>query len=199
MTITALTIGFLAFWWLGRIGFGTFIVDPAMLFILGYFVTQAIYKYLTPRIKISAVRRFFVLLFPLTLISLWLGGILPYLNLVNSSDIYFGLLPQWLVGPSEGNDFMWNGLGIQFLFGDLVPAPLIPTYHYLGFNILAALIWIAYLPILGWGVLEGQAAALITDCRFSRLIREWLRIIAIGIGLSLTVSALTALVVQICL
>lgn len=189
-----LTIGFLIFWWFGRIGFGTFIIDPAMLFILGYFVTRFIYKHLTPRIRISAIRRFFILLFPISLFSLWIGGILPYFNLVDSGAVYFGLVPQTVIGPVNGNDFMWNGLGVHLIFGRLVPESLLPTYQYLWFNILAILIWLSYLPILGWGVLEGQAAALINKPRFGPLCLEWLRIVSIGIGLSLLAAGLTSLV-----
>jgi len=182
---------------IGKIGYGTFIVDPALLFIMGYFVTYILYKYITPVIRISAVRRFFVLLFPLTLLSLWIGGVLPYLNLVDSKDVYLGLLPQWFIGPVSGNDFMWNGLGIHLIFGKLVPEALLPTYQYFWFNVLAIVVWISYLPILGWGVLEGQAAALIAKPRLGRLLLEWLRIIVTGLALSLLVAALTTLVVQI--
>lgn len=198
MIITVLlAIGWAGIWWFGRIGFGTFIVDPAMLFISGYFITYFIYKYLAPNIRISAARRFFVLLFPLSLFGLWVGVALPYFNLVKSSEIYFGLLPQWLVGPINGNDFMWNGLGAQLIFGRLVPKELLPTYEYFWFNLLALAVALSYFPILGWGVLEGQAAALINKPRFGKLVLEWLRIIAVGLLLSLLVAAITALAVQI--
>lgn len=197
MTFTVLSaIGFLAIWWFGRIGFGTFIVDPAMLFIGGYFITYLIYKYLAPNIRVSAVRRFFVLLFPLSLFGLLVGATLPYFNVVDSSKIYFGLLPQWFVGPLNGNDFMWNGLGAQFIFGRLVPEELLPTYKYFWFNLLAAAIALSYFPILGWAVLDGKAAALISKPRFGKLLLEWFRVIVIGLGLSLFVAALTTLVVQ---
>jgi hypothetical protein len=198
MIMTALlSIGFLAIWWLGRIGFGTFIVDPAMLFIFGYFITYLIYKYLAPAIQVSAIRRFFVLLFPLSLLGLWVGVLLPYFNLVKSSEIYFGVLPQWFIGSENGNDFMWNGLGVQFIFGRLVPEELLPTYERFWFNFLAAAVAISYFPILGLGVLEGQAAALISKPRLEKLILEWFRVIATGLALSLLVAALTALVVRI--
>lgn len=197
MITAGLTLAILAIWWAGKIGFGTFIVDPALLFIMGYFVTYILYKYAAPRIKISAIRRFFVLLFPLTLIGLWAGVALPYFNVVNSSEVYFGLLPQWLVGPVNGNEFMWNGLGVEYLFGKLVPESLTPTYNHFWFNVLAGAVAILYLPILGWGVLEGQAAAMISDPKPGKLLVEWLRIVAIGLSLSLAVAALTALVVKI--
>ena len=145
-------------------------------------------------LKISAVRRFFVLTFPLSLILLTIGVVLPYFNLVDSSDIYLGLLPQWFVGSLNGNDFMWNGLGAQFIFGQLVPESLIPTYNYFWFNALALLNWASYPVILGWGVLEGQAAALIIKAKPARVWLERLRIIAIGIGLGILAAALTALV-----
>src|SRR3989344_16857 len=116
MITWALVLGLAVIWWTGKIGFGTFIIDPAMLFISGYFITYVLYKYAAPRIKISAVRRFFVLLFPLSLFGLWIAVALPYFTAVNSSEVYFGLLPQRLVGPVKGNEFMWNGLGIEYLF-----------------------------------------------------------------------------------
>lgn len=181
---------------IGKMFFGTFIVDPFLLFVLGYFVTRTIYKHLvTTRIFGStAARRFFVILFPLTIIFMWLGGVLPYFNLVDSVNVYFGLLPQWLVGPSDGNGFMWNGLGVH-LVKNIVPDSLIPTYHYLGFNILAVAIWLSYPLILGWGVLEGQAAALVKGGRRYKLLLEWLRILVIGTVLSGAAAALAALMV----
>ncbi len=197
MIPVAAAIAILVFCFLGKIGFGTFIVDPALLFINGYFMTYILYKCVIPRVKISGVRRFCVLLFPITLLSLWLGGVLPYFNLVSSKDVYMGLLPQWFIGSLQGNDFMWNGLGIHLLFGKLVPEALLPTYQYFGFNVLAVVVWILYLPILGWGVLEGQAAALIAKPHLGRLLLEWLRIIVVGISLSILVAALTTLMVAV--
>lgn len=181
---------------IGKVFFGTFIVDPFLLFVLGYFVTRTIYKHLvsTKIFSSTAARRFFVILFPATIVFMWLGGVLPYFNLVNSSDVYFGLLPQWLVGPVDGNGFMWNGLGVH-LVKNIVPDSLIPTYRYLGFNVLAVAIWLSYPLILGWGVLEGQAAALVKDARRHKLLLEWLRILAIGIALSGATAAITALMV----
>ncbi|MEK7192423.1 MAG: hypothetical protein AAB646_02840 [Patescibacteria group bacterium] len=177
---------------------GTFILDPALLFISGYFITYLIYRYITPRVKISAVRRFFVLLFPISLLALSAGAALPYFNLVDSSDVYLGLLPQSFVGPLNGNDFMWNGLGLHLLIGDrLVPESLIPTYNYFWFNVLAFLIWTSYLPILAWGVLEGQAAALIKKPKPKLFLLHCFKIAAIGISLSVLAAAITALVAKI--
>ena len=182
------------FCWFGKIGFGTFVVDPALLYILGYFITYFIYRYLTPVLRFSAARRFFTLLFPFTLLSLWAGGIAPYFGLMNSQDVYLGLLPQSIIGPVNGNDFMWNGLGTQLIFGRIVPESLIPTYQYFLFNVLGILVWISFPFILGAGVLRGQAAALCRDRSLLRILVEWLKIILTGLLLSLLVAAFAALV-----
>lgn len=179
----------------GRL-FGTFIVDPFLLYFLGYLVTRFAYTTITPRLKISIVRRALPLLFVVSIVSLWLGGILPYFNLVSSRDVYFGLLPQDFVGPENGNSFMWNGLGVSKVFGkNIVPEHLIPTYHYFWFNVLACLIWLSYPIIQFLGVMKGNAEALLSKMSFWKFFIQLLKAFLIGLFFSLSVAACTCLVV----
>lgn len=209
------------------IGFGAFFIDPALLVIGGYNFTYFFYKFGVKLVAflfsgmrkhlvlffslaailrlesliISSVRRFFVLLFLLTLAVLWIGGALPYLEFIRPSDLriyqWFGI-PDSFVSPSDnGNDFMWNGMGAHWVFGRIVPPELLPTYKYGLFNLWAVIMWISYFPILGLAVLEGQTDALIQKPRRSRLLRKELLIIAIGIFLSLSTVAFTALLVRL--
>ncbi|OGY63764.1 MAG: hypothetical protein A3I24_02190 [Candidatus Harrisonbacteria bacterium RIFCSPLOWO2_02_FULL_41_13b] len=187
----------LAIWWFTRLGFGAFMIDPALLFIGGYFGTYLIYKFVAPAVRISAIRKFFVFLAPLTIFCVWAGGILLYLNVVSSPTIYLSFLPDSFVGENfqSGNDFMWNGLGVPVLFGNLVPEQFLPTYHYWGLNILAIIIWLSFLPALFLGIILGQADALINRPNKIRMAIYWLVIVMIGILMSLAVAGLISLVV----
>lgn len=181
----------------GRL-FGTFIVDPFLLYFLGYLVTKFIYKNVAPRLKNSALRRAFPLLFVISIISLWIGGILPYFNVVTSCDVYFGLLPQDFIGPENGNSFMWNGLGINKVFGkNIVPDNLIPTYRYFWFNVLAILVWLSYPVIQFLGVMRGNAEALISKPTFWRSLGSLAKAFLIGLFFSLTIAAFTSLIVML--
>lgn len=182
----------------GMIFFGTFVVDPFLLFVLGDLMTQFIYKKIVPRVRYSTARRICPLLFVVSLVVLTVGVWLPYFNLVDPKNVYFGLLPQWFVGPATGNSFMWNGLGVHLIFGgNIVPDTLLPTYRYLGFNILAVLVWLSYPVIQGLGVLDyGNAEALLEKPALGRWLFRRIKVMAIGASLSLVVAALAALLVR---
>jgi len=253
-TLAALIV-VIAVWWFGRIGFGTFIVDPAMLFICGCFVTYFIFRFAVQKSP-GWLRRFYLMLFIISIILLWLGGILPYYNIVDSKEVYRfinplvlyvvvcaiiylllhrfaikeltqraqtiasyffviaviflwfgamvrvinnpydGLLPQSFVGPLDGNDFMWNGLGVITIFGRIVPKELIPTYQYFWFNALAWFMWfVAFIPIQGLGVLVGRSLSFTRNWNPIRMALTVVAVFAIGISLSLiTISVTLALV-----
>lgn len=196
--ITGILVGLmLVIWWFTRLGFGAFVIDPALLFIGGYFGTYLIYKFVAPAVRVSAVRQFFVLLAPLTIFCVWVGGILLYLNIVVPPNVYLSFLPDSFVGTNfkGGNDFMWNGLGVPVLFGKLVPEQFLPTYHYWGFNILAIILWLSFLPALFSGILLGQADALIVRPNKLRMAVSWLVILIVGFLMSLAVVGLISLVV----
>lgn len=179
----------------GRL-FGTFVVDPFLLYFLGYLATRFIYTFITPRFRITVVRRIFPLLFVISIVSLWIGGILPYFNLVDSRDVYFGLLPQSFIGPENGNSFMWNGLGVSKIFGrNIVPDSLIPTYRYFWFNVLAILVWLSYPVVQYLGVMKGNAEALISKITFWKFLGQAIKAFLVGVFFSLTVAAFTSLIV----
>lgn len=187
-----------AVWIAGQMFFGTFIVDPFLIVVMSYTMTRFIYTHITPRFKISGLRRFFVLLAPISFIALTVGIWLPYFNIVESGKVYFGLLPQWFVGSANGNDFMWNGLGFHLLFGKkLVPAALLPTYQHFWFNVLAVFGWGLDAYLMVWAILEGNARALVKDASYIRaLTREWCRIVFVGIACSTLMAALASLLVR---
>ncbi|MDA2936517.1 hypothetical protein MYX06_04845 [Patescibacteria group bacterium AH-259-L05] len=182
---------------IGKVGAGTFIVDHPCLFIGGYFITYWMYKYILPRLKYTSARRSILGLFILTIFFLLMGGNLTYWNIVDSGDVYFGLLPQWFVGPINGNDFMWNGFGMDLIIGRVVPEALIPTYRYVGFNILAVISWLMCPVTLGWGCLRGNALALIKNPSRSRLLLEHAKTIGIGLFLGLIMIALARALVSV--
>jgi hypothetical protein len=194
--LLAFAIG--AIWIAGRMFFGTFIVDPFMIVVLSYTMTRFIYTHITPRFRISGLRRFFVLLAPVSFITLALGMCLPYFNLVDSGKVYFGLLPQWFVGSANGNDFMWNGLGFHLLFGKkLVPAELLPTYRHFWFNVLAVFGLGLDACLMVWAILEGNARALVKETSYFRgFVLEWCRIVFVGIAWSTLMAALASLLVR---
>ncbi|MDO8516438.1 MAG: hypothetical protein Q7S28_04250 [bacterium] len=183
-----------------QIGFGTFVVDPLTLVVPGYVVTYLIYSKLPDYFRRGGWAKFWILTFPGTLIALSIGAWLPYFNIVPSGSVYGGLLPQSFVGPVQGNDFMWNGLGLMNGFwifpgfGRVVPESLTPTYQYFWFNVLAFVIWASYPLCLGYGVLVGQHTALRRKSNKWAFVRRLIAIILIGIGLSVLNAALAALV-----
>lgn len=182
---------------IGKVGAGTFIVDHPCLFIGGFFCTYILYKVIFPHIKVSAVRKSIIGLFILPIFALIVGGNLTYWNIVDSGSVYFGLLPQWLVGPIDGNDFMWNGFGMNLIIGRVVPEALIPTYHYPGFTIFAIFTWIMQPITLLWGCLRGMTVALIEKPRPFRFAIEVIKVCGIGLFLGLVVIAITRVLVSL--
>lgn len=202
MKLTILAAVTITIWWTLRIACGTFLVDPAMLYISGYWMTYFIYRKVVTfkftKWQRGAPRRFFLLLFPISIIMVWLLGILPYYEVIESTNIYLGLLPQSFVGPVNGNDFMWNGLGIQMIFGRVVPLELIPTYRYFWFNALAHFIWFGtFIPVLAWGVLNGRALSLLRKPNPFKMAVEVARVFLTGFALSFITILLTLGVVAI--
>lgn len=138
--------------------FFTLIVDLPLLLVMGFFMTYFIYRYLIKIPFLWPLRKFYPLLFPISIISLYFGGILPYFNLIAPEKVYFNLIPVQFLGTS-GNDFMWNGL-ILPLLGRIVPLSVIPTHHSVAFTIVAIEIWLAMPFVLGFACLLGWSSAL---------------------------------------
>ncbi len=132
--------------------FFTLMVDLPMLIILGYATSFFIYRVLTRRWKWIGV--FAPLLLPINILALWLGGVLPYLDLLTPEAVYFGLVPKEWLGAS-GNDFMWNG----FLGARVVPLELQPTYQHFWFTAYAIFIWLTMPLALGYASLIGYRDA----------------------------------------
>ena len=148
--------------------FFTLIVDWSMLTLMGYTVS-----FFTYRIIVWAVRKtknesvkswartvgvIVIFLLPLTLLSLYAGGILPYFGLLEPEQVYFGLVPSEWLGAS-GNDFMWNGL-ILPITGRVVPLEVQPTSNKFWFNVFACSIWLGMPIILASASLYGYARSL---------------------------------------
>ncbi len=176
--------------------FFTIIVDYSLLIVLGYFMTYFIYRYLAKVKSLWRLRKLFPLLFVGSVVALWLGGIMPYLNLMEPTAVYFGLIPQHVLGQS-GNDFMWNGLVLP-LIGRTVPLELIPTYQYFWFNVVAVLFWIGIPIVMGWACLKAFAHAMLNVSIFSwRLWREWLKMILIAVAVFIFMVGLVRVLVAI--
>lgn len=172
--------------------FFTLIVDLPLLLVMGFFMTYFIYRYLIKVPFLWPLRKFYPLLFPISIISLYFGGILPYFNLIAPEKVYFNLIPASFLGVS-GNDFMWNGL-ILPLFGRIVPLNLIPTYHSIAFTIVAIEIWLAMPFILGLACLLGWSTAL-ENAKPKEVWPVFLGILIGGVALfSFLVGAITILV-----
>src|SRR3989344_1686820 len=105
---------------------GTLMVDPSMLIVLGYATTFFLYRVIVRKWKSLGVYAVFLL--PANIIVLWIGGVLPYFNLMPPEAVYFGLVPKEWLGNS-GNDFMWNGLTLPLL-GRILPSEFVPTHRY---------------------------------------------------------------------
>jgi hypothetical protein len=111
---------------------------------------------------------------------MWLGGVLPYFNLIPPARVYFGMFPSDWLGVN-GNDFMWNGFLIALGIKRVVPLELQPTYHYFWFNLYVILYWLSFIPTLGWAVLKGrQTAFLKLDPLNPKLNLERLKIILLA-------------------
>lgn len=176
--------------------FFTIIVDYAMLIVLGYFMTYFIFRYLIKVKFLWRLRKFYPLLFLGSVLALWIGGVLPYLNLIEPSAVYLGLVPAKILGQT-GNDFMWNGLVLP-LIGRTVPLELTPTYQYFWFNVVAIIFWIGIIPVMGWSCLKGFGQAMANASIFSwRLWIEWFKIILIAVAVFVFMIGLAHLLVVI--
>lgn len=138
--------------------FFTLIVDLPLLLVMGFLMTYFIYRYLIKVQFLWPLRKLYPFLFPISIFSLYAGGILPYFNLITPEKVYFNLIPTQFLGTS-GNDFMWNGLILPFL-GRIVPLSVIPTYHSIAFTIVAIEIWLAMPFVLGFACILGWSSAL---------------------------------------
>ena len=154
-----------------RIFHGTFVIDHASLILPPYLIAYWLYNrrgvnrrlaeagFSSPlaRSLKSPVYRFELMTFPLTLLFMWIGGIMPYFNWIDPVSVYFGIFPvEWLGGT--GNYFMWNGFltafGIEVVAPELLPTGLNPFFF--GY---ASLYWLSFIPVFMFGVSEGRALA----------------------------------------
>lgn len=218
--VEKILFGGLAFFlaYVGRIFYGTFLIDHFSLFVFPYFISYFLFNrrglnywlgqfYLSlessgPSIFASAIRlfrafvyKFELWTFPLTLLLMWVGGLMPYFNLIYPPDVYFGIFPESVVGVL-GNDFMWNGFLLAFRGARLVPLELIPTYKYFIFNIYAVLYWLSFIPVFMWGLSEGRSSAFLKLHLFHPFLwKERIKIIMIGVAWLLFDAAMILLVV----
>lgn len=172
--------------------FFTLIIDLPLLLVMGFFMTYFIYRYLIKVKFLWPLRKLYPLLFPISILSLYLGGILPYFNLIAPEKVYFNLIPVQFLGLS-GNDFMWNGLILPFL-GRIVPLDIIPTYHNWAFTIVAIEIWIAMPFVLVYACMRGWSSALL-NAKLKEIWPVCLGVFLAGIALFLLlIGAVTVLV-----
>lgn len=174
--------------WVLKLFYGTFIIDHAMMTFLGYLVTYNLYKLRgkqwnlgvaalkNPGVSFYGKRkgffdRFWLMTFPLSIISLWIGGALPYLNLVEPESVYFYAFPASWLGVN-GNDFMWNGFIIAFTEKRALPLEFLPTTQYFWFNVYAVLYWLSFPVVLGLAVARGRQTAFLNV--YSAHSRLWL-------------------------
>ncbi len=168
--------------------FFTLLIDWSMLLIMGYIMSFFVYRFLSRRWKWMGVA--VILLLPVTILSLYAGGILPYFDKMMPEQVYFHLLPKEILGIT-GNDFMWNGF-LLVTVGRVVPLSIQPTYQYLGFNIFAALIWLGMLIVLPWASLRGYADSTVPT--------NWLKVFVPGLLKMVVLAVVTnALLISISL
>jgi hypothetical protein len=138
--------------------FFTLIVDLSMIIVSGYVISYLLFKFITPRWPWIGV--FAPFLLPLSVLALYVGGLLPYFNLMEPEAVYFYLLPKSWLGIS-GNDFMWNGLTLP-LIGRVMPLEMIPTcknFPLHPINLFAYVIWTLMPVVMVWSSLCGSADA----------------------------------------
>lgn len=165
----------------------TLLVDPSILIVLGYAVTFLIYRVVVRKWwKSFGVYAAFLL--PINIIVLWIGGVLPYFNLMSPENVYFGLVPKEWLGNS-GNDFMWNGLTLPIL-GRVLPLEFFPTYRHFLFNIYAALIWLSYPIILGWASFRGYAHSKVEAPWYNIFFLELLKMCLLAVATFILLSSI---------
>lgn len=165
----------------------TLLVDPSFLIVLGYAVTFLIYRVLVRKFW-KSFGVYAVFLLPVNIVVLWIGGVLPYFNLMPPENVYFGLVPKEWLGNS-GNDFMWNGLTSPIL-GRVLPIEFVPTYRYLLFNIYAFLIWLSYPIILGWASLRGYAHSIVDAPWYKIFFPELLKMCLLAVAIFILLSCI---------
>lgn len=202
LTATALTVFLLGICSIGAVGAGTFAIDYFLLTFLSYWITRRLYRpggfIATAQPKVFW-RFFFTVCAPvLSIVPLWVGGALAYWNWIPAAQVYFGLVPQWILGTPDGNDFMWRliipGLGSW----RVVPEHLLPTYHHVLFTLLGVLIWLGMPVVFFWAVLRGKAHSfLYAQWTHRQRFSELFRIGVIAGMLQLFVIGLTRFLVSI--
>lgn len=167
--------------------FFTLIVDLSMLIVFGYSITFFIYRVLTRKWKWMGVQA--LLLLPTNIIALWLGGVLPYFNVIRGENVYFNLIPSHFIGVN-GNDFMWNGLILPWI-GRIVPLDMLPTYQYPLFTVWAVIIWLAMPLVLGWASLRGFSHSLVDAPWYKIFFPEFFKMLALAFIVFAVVSGIT--------
>lgn len=125
--------------------FFTLLVDNSMLIVLGFVFSFITYRVFVRRYWMS-LGVYSIFLLPLNIIALWVGGTMPYWNIIPPESVYFNLLPKEWLGNS-GNDFMWNGLLLPII-GRVIPENVIPTTRYTLFTVYAIFVWATYAAVL---------------------------------------------------
>jgi hypothetical protein len=180
--------------------FGTFLIDHFMMTIIGYSLTLFVYRpggFLERKAK-KAHRfanepagnayweskifweKFFLVSFSLSILSLWIGGLLPYLHLVPPTAVYAGIFPESVVG-ANGSEFMWNGF-IRAIGLEAVPPKFFPTYKLFWFNVYALYYWLSFIPVLGYVVFRAQRTAFMAiSGKHPKLRRQFLGVVALAL------------------
>lgn len=184
--------------WVLKIGYGTFIIDHALLLVMGYVCTYNIYKtrgkqwnYGVAALKFPNVGfyrwrkkfmdRFWLMTFPLSVLSLWIGGFFPYINAIPPESVYCYAFPKEWLGIN-GQDFMWNGFIIALFDKRIIPLEFLPTWKYPLFNAYAGLYWASIIFFLGFGVAKGRQTAFTkVYSGHSKFLREFAKIFTIAV------------------
>lgn len=166
--------------------FFTLLVDIPMLLVLGYAVTFFIYR--VPARKWKFIGVYAAFLFPINILMLWVGGVLPYLNLMTPEAVYFYVLPAKWLGIS-GNDFMWNGLTLPII-GRILPLESVPTYRHFLFNAYALLLWFCYPLALGLASLRAYAHSLVNAPWYRIFFPELLKRILLAVVIFVVTSGI---------
>ena len=197
-----------------RLFYGTFIIDHAMLTLIPYFVTyhksrlggldwkigksilenpdKTFYK----KLKYVSDRGGPISI-PITIIAMWIGGTLPYFNLIPAESVYAGLFPAGWLGVN-GNDFMWNGFLFPLGIGRIVPLTLQPTHQFALFNIYAVVYWLSLPIVMLLAIAKGRHSAFLKIRGFhSGLFKEKLMIFSLTVFYLIFDATLATLLVQI--
>jgi hypothetical protein len=181
----------------GLVGAGTFAIDHCMLVFFGYWTTRGIFRqgglvtWCRPK---PFWRVIFVALAPLSIFSIWYGGVVTYWRLAPAGSVYFDLIPLSAIGMTDGNDFMWNGFLLPLIGHRIVPLNLIPTSG--AFTAWGIFLWLSQPIAFGWAVLKGNADAYFVYAMTRRQrVTATLTMLAIGLAISGVVIGITRLLV----